>query len=286
MSEGRRRPASQSGAGPVGGHWHSGHLVVAVLFVLGACRGAAAQGLSELKARGTIRVAALTLLPEFYALQDGAPPGFDRELIRQFAGLHGLRVELAYTGDGFEGGLAAVTDGRADVLVGGIVATTERRQRLDFCAELLPTRHVVLNRRPSPPVASLEALRLQRVGTVPETSWARMVAEAGVPPAQVVGFRDLDALREGLRSGKVNAVVLALGTALLEIRKDKSAQTGLLLGPVGSVAWGVRKGNGDLLAALDNYVRNLRRTATWDRLIVKYWGERAPEVLKAAHVAP
>jgi hypothetical protein len=165
-----------------------------------------------------------------------------------------------------------VTDGKADVLVGGIVATTERRQRLDFCAELLPTRHVVLNRRPSPPVASLEALRLQRVGTVPETSWARTVAEAGVPPAQVVGFRDLDALREGLRSGKVNALVLALGTALLEIRNDESAQTGLLLGPVGSVAWGVRKGNGDLLAALDNYVRNLRRTATWDRLIVKYGG--------------
>ena len=38
----------------------------------------------------------------------------------------------------------------------------------------------------------------------------------------------------------------------------------------------------ELLAALNDYVSNVRRTPTWNRLVVKYFGEAAPEVLKAA----
>lgn len=37
-----------------------------------------------------------------------------------------------------------------------------------------------------------------------------------------------------------------------------------------------------LLKALDEYIENLRRTPTWSRLVVKYFGEMAPEVLRKA----
>jgi hypothetical protein len=40
------------------------------------------------------------------------------------------------------------------------------------------------------------------------------------------------------------------------------------------------------LKALDEYIENLRRTPTWSRLVVKYFGERAPDVLKKARMEP
>jgi len=44
----------------------------------------------------------------------------------------------------------------------------------------------------------------------------------------------------------------------------------------------VRKGDSALLAALDAYVDNVRRSASWNRLVVKYFGDSAPEALRRA----
>jgi hypothetical protein len=46
------------------------------------------------------------------------------------------------------------------------------------------------------------------------------------------------------------------------------------------VAYGVRKDSPLLLRALDDYVLNVRRTSTWSRLVVKYFGEHSLEILK------
>jgi len=48
----------------------------------------------------------------------------------------------------------------------------------------------------------------------------------------------------------------------------------------------VRKGDTEMRRALDEYIENLRRTPTWSRLVVRYFGEKAPEVLKKARAEP
>ena len=53
----------------------------------------------------------------------------------------------------------------------------------------------------------------------------------------------------------------------------------MFVGPAGSLAFGVRKDAPKLKAALDDYVANLRRTPTWSRLVLKYFGEQALSVL-------
>jgi hypothetical protein len=44
----------------------------------------------------------------------------------------------------------------------------------------------------------------------------------------------------------------------------------------------VRKEDTELRQALSDCIDNLRRTSTWGRLVVKYFGEAAPEILKKA----
>ena len=47
----------------------------------------------------------------------------------------------------------------------------------------------------------------------------------------------------------------------------------------------MRKEDTHLKAALDEYVENLRQSPGWSRLVVKYLGQSAPEVLKKARTA-
>ena len=42
----------------------------------------------------------------------------------------------------------------------------------------------------------------------------------------------------------------------------------------------MRKEDTQLRQALSDYIDNLRRTPTWGRLVVKYFGEAAPEILR------
>ena len=158
----------------------------------------------------------------------------------------------------------------------------ERKKKIAFTRETFPTRTVVLTRRPSLPVTSLDELRALRVGTIRGSSMAEAVARAGVPPANVDDGVKPGGLPEALAAGRVKAVLLGIESAITAQRDDPAIELGMFVGAPGSLAFGVRLGDTELRAALDGYIENVRKTATWNRLAVKYFGESAPEVLRKA----
>ncbi len=138
-----------------------------------------------------------------------------------------------------------------------------------------------MTRKPHPRVASLDQLRAERVGTIKGSSWAEEVQKAGVPPAGVVdGFASADGVMAGLRSGAATAVVMSAVWAIVEQRKDADLELGILIGAPTSVGFAVRKDEPHLRAALDDYIANVRRTPTWSRLVVKYFGESGLDILR------
>jgi len=176
--------------------------------------------------------------------------------------------------------LPALLEGRGDVIAGGVTVTPARRERIDFSAEVMPTRHVAVNRGPAPPIGSLDQLKALRVGTVRGSSMAEVLTAVGVR-----GFDETvpsGGAPEALRSGRIAATVSGIEDALLYRREDPEIQIGMFVGPAGSLAFGVRKDAPQLRRSLDDYIGNLRRTPTWSRLVVKYFGEVAPELLKKA----
>ncbi len=255
--------------------WGSG--VTALLLVLGpGARGASARNLAEIRKHGVLRVTFLGVLPEFYSEEAGSPPGFDRELLEQFAREQKLRLEVVST-RGAEEALQAVEKDRADVVAGGVVETRERAARLGFTPAILSTRHVAVTRSPGGPIQTVADLRGATVGTIPGTSWAEVIAESGVPDSKIVPFKDLPALRDGLRQGKVSAIVLSLAAALSEERKDPALHLGLLLGPPEAVGWGYARGNDELAAALDAFLAKFRSSREWTDLLTRYWGPEGPK---------
>lgn len=242
---------------------------------------AAAADLPAVKQRGVLRVLAVDIGEPDEFFQFSGAPGFDREILEGFARLHGVRLEPVRVA-AWDDLVPALAADRGDVVAGRFTLTEERKRRIAFTRETFPTRNVVLTRQPAPPVRSLDELRALRVGTVKGSSMAEAVAQAGVPAANVDDGIRPGGLPQALAAGRVKAVVMGVESAITAQRDDPKIVLGLFLGPPGSLAFGVRRGDDQLLAALDDYIQNLRRTATWNRLVVKYFGETAPEVLRKA----
>jgi ABC-type amino acid transport substrate-binding protein len=194
-----------------------GAFAAALLLASGA-RLAGAEDLDAIRARGTLRVIFGSYgMPEAITLQPGAPPGLEREMIEGFAALNRLKVEFVAV-DASGERIPALLANKGDVVVGGLGITEERRKVVDFTAEVFPSRHVVVTRKPHAPIETLEQLRKVRVGSIKGSSWAETVAAAGLPPENVD-------------------------------------------------------------------ITNVRRSSTWHRLVIKYYGELALEVLKRARAA-
>jgi ABC-type amino acid transport substrate-binding protein len=97
-----------------------------------------------------------------------------------------------------------------------------------------------------------------------------------------VDLPDVKAILSALKARRIGATVIPLADLTLALRSDPDLQGGLFVGPVGSAAWALRKTDTELKAALDEHIEASRRTGSWSRLVVKYYGEAALRVLDRA----
>jgi membrane-bound lytic murein transglycosylase F len=256
-------------------HWPVGTALAVLLCALPA----SAVDLPEVQARGSLRViAAEGEQPEMFDFDgDPAKPGLEREMLEGFAGLKRLKLEVVPV-KAFADRIPAILRGEGDVIV-GLVDTVERRKQIDFTAEVLPVRHLVVTHKPAPPVKSVEEFRKKKAGTIRGTTWARETLAAGVPEARVEYFPDTEPMLEALANGRVDAVVMTISDFTLAVDRHPGLEAGVLLGEASRAAWGVRKQDVKLRAELDAYIDNLRSGGSWNRLILTYFGEKALTVL-------
>ena len=251
-------------------------------FILGSAGVAAAEDLEAIQKRGTLRV--LIVLPppdqpHFWSETPGTPPGFEREMIDAFAAMQKVAVQAVPIKE-WKDIVPALLDGKGDMIVGRFTETASRAQRMAFTDSIFPTRHVVVNRRPKPVVSSVEELRKERVGTVRGTSLEEAVLKAGVPPARVEDLTS-GTLLAALQNGKVTCIVWGVENAIPAQHADGSLQLGAFVGEPTNLAWAVRKSSPVLLARLNEFIAAFRR-AEWSKLVVKYFGPSAPELLRRA----
>jgi len=243
----------------------------------------AAELPARIRARGSLRVLVtrVTGRNEFFSLESAGPHGFDRELLEGFCRLHGLELEPVPV-DGWDQLIPALLEDRGDLIAGRFTVTEARRQKIAFSVEVFPTRPVVVTRRPHAAVATVEALRGVRVGTVAGSSLEEAIRRAGIPAEAMDSGIKPGQLPEALREGRVEAVVLGIEDAIVARRADPELELGAFVGPPGSLAWGLRPDDGALRELVDAHLENTRRSIGWNRLVVSYFGEDAVEILRKA----
>ena len=240
-------------------------------------RPAGAVDLAELKAAGVLKVIAQKDEAVEIFNAGAGEPGFQREIVEGFARLHGLKVQPV-TAPTSADRIPLLNRGAGDLII-AIVDLPDRRQLVAFTVEVVPIRHIVLTLKPHPAIETVEALHAAKVGTVKNTSWARVAVEAGVKAEELQLFPDRNEVFAALADGRITATVIALADGILAMKANPDLEAGISLGEAGKTAFAVRKGNTQLLAALDDYLTNFRKSPSWNRLIVKYFGDQALKVL-------
>jgi len=260
--------------------WSS--VVSRVLVSAAAASALQAQDLDAIQKRGVLKVLLVAPPPQddrFWSVRPEAPPGFEREMIEKFAGVHGLRVEVVPQKT-WADLIPALVAGAGDVVAGRFSDTPGRRAQIAFSAEVFPTRNVAVTLKPHRVVAAVEELKDERVGTVRGTSLEEAVQHAKVPVANVVPVAP-GTLLQALKDGKASCIVWGTDQAILAQRADRDVQIGAFVGSPGSLAWGLRKDAPQLLAGLNEFIAAHRLTE-WSKLVVKYFGPDAPELLRKA----
>jgi ABC-type amino acid transport substrate-binding protein len=248
-----------------------------------AAASAGATDLKELKGAGTMRVLAIMdeREPEFLGLKGGVPTGFDLEILEAFAKSQHLELKLVPVGS-WEALIPALLEQKGDLIAGRFTATFSRAKRVAFTEEVFPTRTVIVTRRPRPAVTSLEALAQEKVGTIRGTSMVESLAAAGFPLARLDQSLVSGGLIDALKGTRVTAAVWSVEGAMLARRQDPELELGAFVGPPESLAYAMRLEDAELKRALNDHLRTIRRTGNWNRMVVKYFGEAAPAILKKA----
>jgi ABC-type amino acid transport substrate-binding protein len=241
--------------------------------------------LPEVKARGVLRIVYVTqntAFPgesPFFAVKSGTATGFDAEVLDRFCKRHSLRME-AVAVPNHQAAFAALLTGKGDVLAGNITATESRRKLAEFTVEVLPTRYVVVSRKPHRVVRSVDDLRTEKVGTTKGTSRHEATLEAGVPVANIDDSLPIDGVGDALRSGRITAAVLEAYAAASFVRADAAIQLGVYLGPPQTLAYALRREDGALLKALNEHISAARASPLWVQLLNRHFGSIATDMLK------
>jgi len=252
-------------------------LVVAGAVVLAGPALAAAEPAPGLPATLRVLVAA-DEMPEMFSFAEKGQPGLERELVEGFCRVHGLRMQVLPVRE-FDQIIPMLLRGEGD-LITGIVDTPARRQKVAFTAEIFPVRHLAVTRRPAASVARAEDLRALRVAVIPGTSWEQATADAGVPKAKRVAFRDADALLAGLRARQADAAVMPFLDYALASKRDHDLVAGAFVGTGLSAAFAMRPEDGRLVEALNSYLLGLRQAR--QALMFKYLSEEALSLIALA----
>lgn len=164
--------------------------------------------------------------------------------------------------------------GHVDILAAALARTSEREQQIDFSAGTFVTGQKVLVKNSSG-IESLEQLDGKRVVTVKGGTQEVNIRQA-VPTVEVISFENAPqaflALQQGKGAGYVDdesALVDSLG------KLGKKAQDYSILAQnisTTTVAIGVKKGEADLLQAVNEALSDLESSGNAEQLFFKWYG--------------
>lgn len=247
----------------------SGRLI-AMFFLLLAALPAAADTLAAIKQRGALRVGCEgTYSPFCYQDEQGNLVGFDVDIARAVAEKMGLKVE--FTPSKWEGILAALDTGRFDAVFNQVTMTPEREKVYEFSTPYTYSGLQILVRKDHvKDIKGPDDLAGKKVGVLLGTNHEQWLREHTKATIQTY---DEDATRnQDLLVGRIDAILndrLIVGAAQ-KIYGGNILPTGGLLYETRQGA-AVKKGNTELVAAIDQALAALTADGTMKKLSEKWF---------------
>jgi cystine transport system substrate-binding protein len=249
-------------------------LVSSILVILVAMSGVAAAAptqLDQIKSAGTLKVGTEgTYAPFTFHDSSNALTGFDVEIARAIASRLGVKAEFI---EGKWDGLIAGLDAkRYDVVINEVTVTDARKAKYDFSDVYIVSKAALVVRSDNAVLKSFADLKGKKAGESLTSNFAQLARSYGADVVQVDGFNQAVDL---LLAGRVDATIND-SLSFLDFKKQKpdaalkavAFQSGADLQAVL-----LRKGNPELLAAINKAIAGIKSDGTYLAISQKYFND-------------
>lgn len=224
---------------------------------------------SDTNGKGALRVGSDCTFAPFEYEENGEYTGFDIELMKAMAD------EMGYDGidvvnTDFKGLIPGLTAEKFDVIASAMYVSDERKESIDFSDSYFPGGLAIVVQNDNTDITGPDSLNGKSVAVQVGTKSVTYLEEH-YPDVNIVEVEQNSEMFLQLETGKVDAVVTGRPAAMVyakESGKVKVLDEGLT---EELYAWGVRKGDTELLNDLNSALKTLKSNGTYDELKAKYF---------------
>lgn len=242
---------------------------VALTGVMGAT--AAPNLLEQIKSAGVLKIGTEgTYAPFTFHDASNALTGFDVEIARALASRLGVKAE--FVEGKWDGLIAGLDAGRYDVVINEVTITSARRAKYDFSDVYIVSKAALVVRSDNTTLKTFADLKGKKVAESLTSNFAQLARSFGADVVPVDGFNQaVDLLLSGRVDATINDSLSFLdfkkqkpGAPLqaVDFQKDADLQ-GVLL----------RKGNPELLRAIDKALADIKADGTYLTISRRYFNE-------------
>ncbi|MBX9393490.1 transporter substrate-binding domain-containing protein [Streptomyces sp. TRM72054] len=230
-----------------------------------------AAGGVELVEAGQLTTCTHLPYPPFQSEIDGKVQGFDVSLVDLVAQDLGVRQQIVdQPFENFKTG-GSLNAGQCDLAAAGMTITEERKKNVDFSDPYFEATQGVLVDKKSG-ITSFAGLKGKKVGAQAQTTGEDYAKSQGLDP---VSFESSDAVLNGLRTGQVEAVVIDYPVVQGWLKDQANAAAFQVAEQVNTgeqYGFTVKKGNTELLAAINKAIADAKADGTYKKLYEQWIG--------------
>ncbi len=248
-------------------------LLIGLLQVATATAAFAADGLAQIKAAGAFKIGTEgTYAPFTFHDASGQLTGFDVEIGRAIA--QRLGVKPVFVEGKWDGLIAGLDANRYDAVINEVAVTDARKAKYD-CSDPYSALHAALIvRSDNTTIKSFDDLKGKKSANTLTSNFGKIATAHG---AEVVGVQGFNESIDLLTSGRVDATVND-SLSFLDFKKHKPDAKVKIAAIDNSAdsdksAVIIRKGNPELLAAINKALADMKADGTYEKISNKYFGK-------------
>ena len=263
------------------------------------------RDLAQIRERGSLTVVAPYNSTTYFIYQ-GEPLGYEYELLQAFAKDLGVELKIVVVTDP-KSLLSALNEGEGDIAAARLIPNPDNQTVAAFTDALYHTDPVLVQQDEPPSKAGKGTEKAIKPGPADPLPEVDIQARLVTNPSQLAGRRvDLpeqspfkrtlmelsddisgeiyvvevggtipdEALAQKVARGEVQFTVMQKNLADLKEAEFKNLKVRPILGQTQSVSWAVRKNSPDLLATLNTWIADKKRTPLLNSLYQKYFIDR------------
>jgi polar amino acid transport system substrate-binding protein len=220
----------------------------------------------------------------FEFMEDGKPVGFDNDLLTEFRKTvpFDIRQEVIP----WTGLLAGVSTGKYDIAVTAVMITKERVKSLDFSMPIADSTHHYVKRKGDDSIKEIKDLSGKTVGVqsgsaqlekLPELE--AMLAETGGTLGKVVQYTSYPEAYQDLALERLDFVInTIINLRSLAADKPDVFEVGQPVSGRTVPAWAVAEGNTELLALINEFFAEQKKSGNLGKLQEKWLGQAFPDL--------